>query len=224
VTGDDGANLIDVGGGWNVVHAGDGNDTIVGSASAFYSSDGQGEDSYVDRLYGEAGDDLIRGNGSWTTAYWTNASRDYLDGGSGNDTLIGGQSMETHNVGGDGADLFVFESGAFFASDLGPAVGGRATIEDFDRGEGDKIEIIAPSEYEDGTPIPDGPVRPTFVGEVGSFDDLRTNELGYQRGAAGTSVWVCNGSAEDGLGEYYSFMLTLAGYTGSLSESDFILA
>lgn len=79
-----------------------------------------------DVLYGYGGDDFIYGN----------AKHDLLFGGDGRDTLVGGLGQDVL-TGGTGADTFRFDS----KNDSLPGYGVRDGIADFNRAEGDKIDL-----------------------------------------------------------------------------------
>ena len=76
-------------------------------------------------LIGNAGNNLLSGG----------AGNDQLDGGAGNDVLVGGIGTDTL-TGGAGADRFVFSA----LNELGTG-GARDTILDFNRLQGDKIDL-----------------------------------------------------------------------------------
>ena len=94
---------------WSQVHAGEGNDTVIGGAAqdTFHGEDGNdtlvgglGDDSY---LWGGEGDDwLDGGDGS-----------DGLDGGIGNDTAFGGAGAD-YIEGFDGNDILIAGAGNDF--------------------------------------------------------------------------------------------------------------
>ncbi len=65
----------------DVLHGGDGNDTLYGQGGN-------------DTLYGDAGDDLLYGQGGNDTLYGDDGN-DHLDGGMGVDTLYGGAGNDT---------------------------------------------------------------------------------------------------------------------------------
>lgn len=111
------------------LYGGDGNDDLDG---------GSGEDS----LYGGAGDDELIGglNNDWLYA---GTGSDELIGGSGNDYLDGYGNTESEYdtlTGGSDADKFVLgNAGRFTPYYLG---NGYATITDFSRLQGDKIQLV----------------------------------------------------------------------------------
>lgn len=97
------------------VNAGNGNDTVQGTAGEDRLAGGNGND----KLFGQSGHDwLVGDNGN-----------DVLSGGAGRDRLEGGRGDDTLE-GGAGGDLFVFTKS-----------GGEDTILDFERGV-DKIELF----------------------------------------------------------------------------------
>jgi hypothetical protein len=83
--------------------------------------------SLNNRLYGNAGDNALRG-GLGNDVLKGNAGDDRLLGGSGNDTLKGGAG-DDRLTGNAGEDVFVFERGA-----------GRDTVTDFRHGQ-DKLDV-----------------------------------------------------------------------------------
>jgi Ca2+-binding RTX toxin-like protein len=135
-----------------------GNDTLYGS------------DGSEDTLYGNRGNDSLIGNGGADNLFGGYGA-DYLIGGAGADSLNGGAGNDIligYNIsfgtepefefdtleGGTGADIFVLGEGvAFYAS---PETDEYATIVDFSRAEGDKIQVFGSiSDYslEDGPNI-----------------------------------------------------------------------
>ncbi|MBH3345182.1 type I secretion C-terminal target domain-containing protein, partial [Pseudomonas parafulva] len=73
-----------------------------------------------DILFGQGGNDILDGG----------KGNDILLGGSGNDTLIGGPGDDIL-IGGSGADTFVWKAGDY----------GNDVIKDFNRSEGDRIDL-----------------------------------------------------------------------------------
>ncbi|MDZ8239218.1 MAG: calcium-binding protein [Nostoc sp. ChiQUE01a] len=113
------------GGNFAVLTGGAGNDVLTASNYWTFMFGGDGADSLTggtgyDNLVGAAGNDVLNGG----------AGNDVLNGGAGNDTLVGvaGSDLLT---GGIGADKFVFNS----------KLEGLDIIKDFNRVEGDKIQI-----------------------------------------------------------------------------------
>ncbi len=106
--------------GANTIDAGAGDDTVYGGVAEDHVKGGTGNDLIAgfagrDSLFGEDGDDVLFGDvtegaiGSGTTGIYTFPefhAADYLDGGAGNDVLIGdGGADELH--GGTGADILI---------------------------------------------------------------------------------------------------------------------
>lgn len=92
-------------------------------------------------LVGTAGNDSLKGDlidaGSYDSLSGL-AGDDILQGLGGNDTLLGGLGKDGL-VGGSGADTFVYRTKA----DSTLAQAGRDVIADFNRAEGDKIDVHA---------------------------------------------------------------------------------
>jgi Ca2+-binding RTX toxin-like protein len=143
--GDELANVLDGGGGFDFLSGWWGNDTLHG---------GDGSDSLFgdlgnDVLFGDAGDDVLFGfdgndmldGGSGGDALFGEDGNDvlvgglgddFLDGGTGNDTLDGGEGDDSL-FSWDGNDLFYYDA----LSDAGPA---GDFINDFQKGA-DKLDL-----------------------------------------------------------------------------------
>jgi Ca2+-binding RTX toxin-like protein len=164
VFGDAGANVIRTAGGTNRVDAGAGDDVIHANGN-------------VETLIGGAGDDVIFNKGN-TGDYDYNLpfGEDRLFGGAGDDVLHAGWG-EIEMAGGAGADEFVFTTHVVEEWGSGPGYdyAERASIEDFDRGEGDKLVLKLVDGYE----------APVFVGETAELDP---GELGYVRGSDSVAI------------------------------------
>jgi Ca2+-binding RTX toxin-like protein len=118
----------------NIINANDGNDIVNGRGGDDYIHGGLGNDTLYgdtgnDYLNGSTGNDLFYGNDGNDTLVGGDGN-DYFYGHAGNDVLIGGNGNDTLYGGAD-ADRFRFE----LQSD------GIDIIKDFNRTEGDKIEI-----------------------------------------------------------------------------------
>lgn len=113
LVGNDAANRMNGGDGLNTLAGLDGNDVLSG-----------GDDR--DLLDGGNGNDRLRGG----------TGRDSLDGGAGDDRLFGGSGHDGL-VGGEGRDRFIFENAEALAS----TVDNSDRIRDFDRSEGDRINL-----------------------------------------------------------------------------------
>jgi len=85
-----------------------------------------------DILFGQGGNDILDGG----------KGNDILLGGSGNDTLIGGPGNDIL-IGGSGADTFVWKAGDY----------GNDVIKDFNRSEGDRIDLKDLLQGEKGSTI-----------------------------------------------------------------------
>ncbi|PWR25134.1 calcium-binding protein [Zavarzinia aquatilis] len=103
---------------------GDGDDVVIGGDGADRLEGGRGND----RLIGGAGQDLLVGD----------AGNDTLNGGTGDDVIIGGRGTD-RLIGGTGADIFVFQA----VTDSRATGSGADRIVDFNRAEGDRIELSA---------------------------------------------------------------------------------
>ena len=221
VYGSSGANEITVNYGFNTVSGEGGNDTIHGGMGLrFPYAAGEGGPVYsgtIEVLSGGAGNDVIYSGGS--VAYydqfhdWSqHLTTDVLDGGTGNDRLIAAEGNFIM-TGGTGADRFEFSTDLFETGDyeyVYATYAQQATITDFSQGQGDKI-LIAGAE---GVP---------FVGENAAPD---VGELGYHRVTSGgqtDTVVVLNFGEQLGSNDPVLMTLTLAGFSGTLSESDFLL-
>jgi Ca2+-binding RTX toxin-like protein len=127
ISGGAGTDYLYGGDGNDQISAGEGNDFLYGgNGNDFMGGGAEGDDV----LYGEAGDDAMYGV----------TGNDSLYGGSGNDLLDGnGYTVGELDslTGGSGADTFALGgSGVIYY--IGS---GRALINDFNRFEGDKIQI-----------------------------------------------------------------------------------
>ncbi|MGF1560724.1 MAG: calcium-binding protein [Geminicoccaceae bacterium] len=89
-----------------VVFAGDGDDTLIGSEDADYLDGGGGDDD----IYGLGGDDTLSG-GDGDDRLYGGSGNDNLDGGSGDDRLDGGSGNDSL-VGGSGDDSLLGGSGS----------------------------------------------------------------------------------------------------------------
>jgi Ca2+-binding RTX toxin-like protein len=155
--------------GLSEIHAGGGDDTISGWAGASFLTGDDGNDvinggSGFDRTNGNAGNDLIHGNGGddWVTGGRDNDvlfgddGADILNGNLGADTCDGGVANDVVR-GGQGDDVLFGGAGDDYVSgDLGDdtvtggtgadtfrafAGGGHDLITDFNRAEGDRIQL-----------------------------------------------------------------------------------
>lgn len=215
------------------VTTGAGNDVVIGNSSANIISVGHG----ANKVDGRGGNDLIIGSNAENDddlSYYTfDDDRDLLEelnGGAGNDTLIGGTRMsgdagndrlvagwEHHTMtGGQGADRFVFSDrfytdwykGHWFDAQ-------RGTITDFNRAQGDRIVI----EHD-----PSSGAAPVFVGSVESRFDLEEGEIGQ----IGNTIFLALDRDYEYWVDYYEFVegleITLENFDGQLRVSDFMFA
>lgn len=140
-----------------MVQGGDGQDTLIGGDLFDYLHGNQGDDSLAagagddwvvggqgnDIMLGEAGVDLMLGN----------LGNDTMDGGFGNDTVRGGQNNDSIS-GGDGNDYMAGDRGDDTVSG-GPGAdvfhsfgdAGLDIVIDFNRAEGDMVNLLAGSTY-----------------------------------------------------------------------------
>ena len=132
----DGADVVFGAEGDDVVNA----STLISGGNNFINGE-RGNDtlnaSINDRVYGGKGDDLLDARSISDQNRFLSTGGNLLDGGMGNDTLIGGSIGDNSTngdrmIGGSGADLFVI------TSEIRPVAG--HVIEDFQPGE-DKILI-----------------------------------------------------------------------------------
>lgn len=216
VHGDAGANRLDVGDGINTVRAGAGDDTVIGGT--FTSNRIYGRE-FQDELHGDRGNDLLIGNGAIyvdPTDGMRPSGADYLDGGAGNDTLVGG-THRTVMVGGDGADHFQSSNAVFLRGDYDVMQEvrdmERPEIRDFDASEGDKIviSVVANPHH----------LTPTFVGQVEDLDTLDEFEFGYVvEGITLTARFATAGATDEVFDTIDNLDIVLADYTGGLLADD----
>ena len=123
------------------IDTGSGNDVVRGAIRDSVVHGGSGDDrieisqGYGSILDGGSGDDRIAVEGiSADMQLFGGTGDDIIIGGSGNDTISGGTGSDVLR-GGRGADKFVFDVSSF----------GRGTdlISDFNRNEGDKIDLAS---------------------------------------------------------------------------------
>ncbi len=192
VRGGDGHDYIDGGQGNDTIYGDAGNDELIGrqgddiiyggSGNDDIYGDGGTGDTYAgnDKLYGEDGDDYI----------FAGAGNDYIDGGSGNDSLYGWTGNDTiiggagndNIVGGAGADILTGGSGAdtFWYMAINEGVD---RIKDFNRGEGDKLELS--NVLTNFDPVTDAITDFVFANHSGGHTTISVNNAGT--GAAGAT-------------------------------------
>ena len=187
--GGDGQDVLDAGGGNDRLDGGDGDGTLRGGAGAdtLIGEDdndllqgGLGADSLngglgQDRLDGgDGGDRLNGGLGDDTLA--GRAGNDRLNGSLGNDNLLGGEGADTL-VGGSGVDRLSGEAGPdrfVFVVAAESAPGAADVIEDFDAGQGDRIDLSAIDANTDrrGNNAFDFIRRAEFSGQAGELREV----------------------------------------------------
>jgi len=142
LTAGDGADVLRGGGGNDQLWGGAGPDDLQGNTGEDTVSGGQGGDWAVggqgnDQVFGNAGDDIVLGNlGQDTCA--GGAGSDTVRGGQGNDVVRGGLGDDF--VSGDrGDDTLSGGAGADVFNSFAQA--GLDRIEDFNRAEGDQLQL-----------------------------------------------------------------------------------
>lgn len=195
---------------WNLVRISGSGEVDLASTGAYVSAasgtklnidGGTGKDyvkggSLADTIYGGSGDDVIEGG----------AGNDKLYGEGGNDRITGGLGADVL-TGGAGADRFIFTS----AKDSTISTSGRDTIEDFFRGQGDKIDVSAIDARADAS----GNQAFTFIAKE-NFSGT-DGELRFAKSGSGTLVsGDINGDKKADFSIYVDLSV-------SFKEADFIL-
>ncbi|VTQ45072.1 Surface adhesion protein, putative [Pseudomonas putida] len=121
-----------------------------------------------DILFGQGGSDTLNGG----------KGNDILLGGTGNDTLIGGQGDDIL-IGGSGADTFVWKAG-----DVGNDV-----IKDFNKAEGDRIDLKDLLQGEKGSTI-DNYLKLTTVEGTTTLQVSSEGKLNAEGGIANADVTI----------------------------------
>ncbi|MCW1383392.1 M10 family metallopeptidase C-terminal domain-containing protein [Novosphingobium sp. KCTC 2891] len=161
--------------------------------------------SGANRIDGGRGNDVISGMGGNDTLIG-GTGNDKLSGGAGNDVLRGGVGADAV-TGGTGADRFVFDDSEF----AGATASGADAIADFQRSEGDRIDLSAV----DAKVATAADNAFAFIGTA-AFGHV-AGQLRYQ--VSGTNAYVFGDTNGDGLAD---FALRVAGVT-SLAAGDFVL-
>lgn len=208
--GNNGKDRLDGGPGRDFLYGGNGSDELRG---------GRGRDD----MFGGNGKDLLIGG----------CGPDLMDGGNGNDVLFGGNAPDTM-TGGRGRDIFVLAlPGGEDGEHGGGGMGGGGH-------EGETTALLAPTshEEEDGhdgctegidvvTDFKQGTDLLALAGGL-SFSDLN---IVYDAACGGTLLFVMSGhddgedtvaSMADDHGDEGRRLAFLAGFSGSLQESDFL--
>lgn len=152
LTGGAGADTIEGGTGLDVLRGEDGDDLILGGADFDDAHGNMGDDT----LHGGAGDDWVVGGKDQDLLFGDegrdvvlgNLGADTLHGGDGDDVVRGGQD-DDWLAGGDGADFLSGDRGAdTLHGGAGAdrfhtfADGGVDRVMDFNRAEGDRVELL----------------------------------------------------------------------------------
>ncbi|MFT2159484.1 immunoglobulin-like domain-containing protein, partial [Pseudomonas putida] len=130
-----------------------------------------------DILSGGNGNDILFGQGGSDTLDGGKGN-DILLGGTGNDTLIGGQGDDIL-IGGSGADTFVWKAG-----DIGNDV-----IKDFNKAEGDRIDLKDLLQGEKGSTI-DNYLKLTTVEGTTTLQVSSEGKLNAEGGIANADVTI----------------------------------
>lgn len=156
-----------LGGGDDRAYGGDGNDLIQGGLGNDKAFGGSGNDTLNmdegnDIAYGGGGRDLMRGGdgddvlvgGAGNDIIFTNAGDDIARGGLGNDQILTTEAGHNSCYGGDGADALIAAGGVnefwggtgvdsfeFRVQAANLAGGDFTTIHDFQRGQGEHIDL-----------------------------------------------------------------------------------
>jgi serralysin len=133
IYGGDGNDMISGGEGFDQINGNMGVDVAYGGNGTDWVVGGQGDD----QIFGDSGDDIVYGNMGNDIAYG-GAGADIVRGGQGNDVISGddgddwlaGDRGSDNITGGKGADIFYSFAG-----------GGLDLITDFNRTEGDRIQL-----------------------------------------------------------------------------------
>ncbi|KQT88984.1 hypothetical protein [Methylobacterium sp. Leaf466] len=190
----------------HTVYGGTGNDTIqLGSGNdtvyAGFDDDSVEAGLGNDLIYGGQGNDYLVGD----SLIFVAGGNDTISGGSGNDRIIGLRGADDM-TGGSGADTFIY------FNHLESAAGARDEIFDFNRTEGDKIDLHAMD-----------------------ADLTRANNQDFTFSITGPStaagsVWATGSGTDwtvfvnvDGGAADMAIDVTLAGGTTDLARGDFIL-
>ncbi|MBE9045845.1 hypothetical protein IQ255_15770 [Pleurocapsales cyanobacterium LEGE 10410] len=166
----------------------DGDDVISGHDGDDYLFGGEGKDI----LFGDSGNDFFWGGSGWDKMGGS-AGDDIMYGSSGNDVLLGGGDNDRlygsdstakgfyeidELTGNQGADVFVLGTqfgggGAWYTAD---GEHDYAYIQDFNRAEGDKIQVFGSASDYTLTPFGDG-MDINYQGELIGYVANTTNVI-----------------------------------------------
>ncbi|MCJ8053866.1 type I secretion C-terminal target domain-containing protein [Shinella curvata] len=130
-----------------------------------------------DKVYGSAENDILVGHGG-NDLLVSREGADTIYGNAGNDRLSGGAGAD-RLFGGSGADMFVFEKAKYSTG----SSDGRDTIKDFNRTQGDKIDLAG---IDANTKIA-GNQAFKFIGE--NDFHKKAGELRYEQKSNGTYIY-----------------------------------
>ncbi len=228
-----GDDTLDGGYGNDSLSGGSGADSLAGGEDHDSLNGGSGDDTLFggngrDTLNGGTGNDTLYGDKTWADVFFTGAanttdanSDDVLRGGDGDDYIVGGEGADVM-TGGAGADTFGYN--AFFDFSTPSATD---VITDFNRAEGDKIDLLLVEgpclsnspymanerEFLHFTDGPSDEARSLWLGDTNASGDqmvyINWNDMNY--GAPGA-----DGSSYD-----YAFKVHV-GIGQTLIESDFL--
>ena len=162
----------------NTIKGGGGDDMIYGGPSP-KGATGDGDDTNVDTLMGEDGNDMIFGG----------AGDDTLDGGAGNDTLVGGGGADTY-YGGAGSDMI-------HADKADTTINGWL--------ETPPVDDTATADVDESTEAANDPMAVDTVSYARVVDDDETGVTATLGGVAGT-ITISN--VENIIGTEYDDTLT----------------
>jgi Ca2+-binding RTX toxin-like protein len=192
------------------LYGGDGNDTLIGGAGKNLLDGGAGDDVifgvFGDTIFGGEGNDMITvGPSLEALRYWQvsvlggggddyikgSDEAEFMDGGVGNDTIVGG--MEDTIAGGDGDDLIfiALTSGAFSYSNRDIGGAGHDTLVSsggFTLSATNSVEVLRTSAMH-GVSLAGNQASNEIVGTA--FDDILSSGGGADtlNGGAGNDVY-----------------------------------